>query len=241
DVLYELVSVGDLPLPKSREGDQNKRDRYSDSSRSNPASVGSSPGAAATEFSERNTAASKRVMIPSSTASTTSPSTISLPSVEPSGEQPNQQFFSLPVYSEELGRLPSYGQLDYTQQGNQVLGVMDDSGTSGGYRFTSQEAPQMTPAYMTATTIGVGSGMNLPLDMSHDPSLPAGYPSFSDADFFEQLASMTCPSVPDRTADRGGCGGDISVDASEGNYQQAQHAHHWEQQDMWFQGSWSYM
>uniref|UniRef100_A0A0W0EWG7 Xylanolytic transcriptional activator regulatory domain-containing protein n=1 Tax=Moniliophthora roreri TaxID=221103 RepID=A0A0W0EWG7_MONRR len=240
DVLYELASVGDLPLPNSREGGQNKRDRDSDSPRSTQASNGNSPGAAATEASERSTAGSKRVMkSSSSTASTTTfPSVMSSPSVDK--EQPNQQFFSLPLYSDELGRLPSYGQLHYTSHGSQVADAMDPSNTSSGYWFTSQEAPQMSPTYMTAATIGVDSGMNLPFDLSHDLSLPAGYPSFSDADFFEQLASMTCPSGPDRMAG-GGWGIDSSADVGEADYQQGQHDHRWEQQDMWSQGSWNYM
>ncbi|ESK85138.1 hypothetical protein Moror_3593 [Moniliophthora roreri MCA 2997] len=216
DILYELASVGELPLPKSREGGQNKRDRDSDSPRSTSGSVcGSSPGLMATEVGERSIAGSKRAMKSSaSTASTASPASTSSPSAEP----PNQQLFSLPMYSDELGRLPLHGQLHYTSHGSRTAGAMDDAtGASGGYWFTSQEPPQISPTNMAATTIGGGSrGMNPPMGTLHDLSLPAGYPAFADAEFFNQLTSMTSMTWPSgRNAMAGGNGsGYMGTDAN---------------------------
>uniref|UniRef100_A0A0W0F023 Xylanolytic transcriptional activator regulatory domain-containing protein n=1 Tax=Moniliophthora roreri TaxID=221103 RepID=A0A0W0F023_MONRR len=189
-------------VPEHLKWDPNREDdiffnQDSDSPRSADGSAGNSPGGMATvEVGERNLAGTKRAMRSASFASPTMPL--------------NQPLFSLPMYSEELGRLPVHGQLRYTSHGNQGTGVID---TTGGYWFASQEVPQMSP-----TSIAGGTAMDSSMGALYDFSLPAGYPAFVDAEFFDQLASMTWPSGGNLMADASGGSGDaryyMGVDGS---------------------------
>uniref|UniRef100_A0A0W0F039 Zn(2)-C6 fungal-type domain-containing protein n=1 Tax=Moniliophthora roreri TaxID=221103 RepID=A0A0W0F039_MONRR len=178
DVLYQLASVGELPLPQPRQGSQNKRYRDSDNSRSASAPTGnSSEGVSVTnDVGRRDIAGTKRAM-KSSASQFNAAQTPPPPS--------NQHFFSLPMYSEELGRLPLHGQLHYTSHRNQGVDGMD---AAGGYWFASQETLQTLP--MTGDGTAVDPSMSMPYNLS----LPTGYPAFADAEFFDQLTSMSWPS-----------------------------------------------
>ncbi|KAK7043157.1 Gypsy retrotransposon integrase-like protein 1 [Paramarasmius palmivorus] len=163
DVLYELACVGELPLPKGPHA-QNKRPRNSDTP-----SSGSAPDSPESwydgETSQTRTIAGSRRAL----ASSLHPSPSS--SASPSDPQPlRQQLPSLPMYSDELGRLPLHGQLRYSSHKTQTT-----LNANGGYWFSYPDG---------ATNSGA------PLPAAHDFSLPAGYPALSDAEFFHQLSSM---------------------------------------------------
>lgn len=94
DILYELASVGDLALPTPSPQPQKKRERDSDfsaaTSRSSPASSDHGP---------RAIAGSRRVSKDTNLVS--------------GGPSVSGQFFNLPLHSEELGRLPLHGQVNF--------------------------------------------------------------------------------------------------------------------------------
>ncbi|KAK7043156.1 Gypsy retrotransposon integrase-like protein 1 [Paramarasmius palmivorus] len=163
DILYELACVGELPLPKGPQT-QNKRQRNSDTP--SPASAVDSP-----ESSYDGETAQARSIAGSKRAMTSFYATTSTSATAQSHQPIRQQLSSLPTYSDELGRLPLHGQLSYSSQGNQVAAV----DASSGYWF----------CYPQGTT-----NVAAPSQVAHDLSLPAGYPTLSDAEFFDQLSSM---------------------------------------------------
>ncbi|KAK7024381.1 Gypsy retrotransposon integrase-like protein 1 [Paramarasmius palmivorus] len=215
DILYELASVGDLPLPKSSPASQ-KRERDSDSPRSSAGD--NSPVASGVHTSgdmsdatpapgSRTIAGSRRAAMKSPAASSTSSANTPPPSAGTQDGQPPHQLFSLPMYSDELGRLPLHGQLNYTSQRSAgEAGAMD----AGGYWFTPQEASgsgsgldtQMSAAH-AAQMNGMDSSVLMGTGAAPDLSLPAGYPALADAEFFDQLTSMTWPNASGRTSSAG--------------------------------------
>ncbi|GLB45768.1 putative fungal specific transcription factor [Lyophyllum shimeji] len=97
DILYELASVGELPLPKPSPPANNKRDRDADSPASSSTLGTNSPSLSVTE-APRTIAGSRRV-----NAAGKQPATAHGES-QPPTEPPMS--FALPLYSNELGRLP---------------------------------------------------------------------------------------------------------------------------------------
>ncbi|KAH7926384.1 hypothetical protein BV22DRAFT_1063146 [Leucogyrophana mollusca] len=98
DVLYELASVGDLPLPQPSPTGAVKRDRDSDSN--SPASaVSAAPSTVSLPEVSRNIAGSRRVSRDVQ--------------LQQQRSLPPTNSFSLPVYSNELGSLPLHGQGDF--------------------------------------------------------------------------------------------------------------------------------
>ncbi|KAK7466198.1 Gypsy retrotransposon integrase-like protein 1 [Stygiomarasmius scandens] len=131
DILFELACVGDLPLPNASPPVKNKREWGADS----PASQSSEGAIVADAPTEgRAIAGSRRVASsnPSSQTTKSSPSSFHNP------ESPsNLQLFSLPMYTDELGRLPLHGQVNFstrsqppTQQ-DQQPSTMNGSTASG--------------------------------------------------------------------------------------------------------------
>ena len=133
DVLYELASVGDLPLPQPSPAPSNKRERDSDTT----LSAGSSPAAGSSTLSPspqlsvpggpRNIAGSKRVAreqfaqrqqhlqqqsgrTASQTYLSPNPDTPSISSSSP--EVSGGGTYGLPMYTEELGRVPLHSFCD---------------------------------------------------------------------------------------------------------------------------------
>lgn len=127
DILYELASVGELPLPNSSPQPTNKREWGAHS----PISSDSSPAVSLSEVPIRpdsrtfagskraNAAASASNSSPNTDISSSSSSSSLTPAVladnsllhdSPSG----MQLFSLPMYSNELGRLPLHGQVNFS-------------------------------------------------------------------------------------------------------------------------------
>ncbi|KAF5344576.1 hypothetical protein D9757_015251 [Collybiopsis confluens] len=123
DILYELASVGELPLPGGSPSASNKRERDADS----PIPTwegGSIPLESRTIAGSRrvsaNTPLNSDMFKPSpSTSSPVPMGTLGLGENSPSPSNPytppdGMQLFSLPVYSDELGRLPLHGQVKFS-------------------------------------------------------------------------------------------------------------------------------
>ncbi|KAF5363184.1 hypothetical protein D9758_008334 [Tetrapyrgos nigripes] len=107
DILYELACVGDLPLPNFSPPMQNKREWGSDS----PSSQSSDTLVAEAPSTGRAIAGSRRVASSSSAA----PSSQAPPSQSKRQDSSsNKQCFSLPMYTNELGRLPLHGQVNFS-------------------------------------------------------------------------------------------------------------------------------
>jgi hypothetical protein len=104
--MYELASVGDLPLPNPSPPSSNKRERDADSPSSSNASDSPSPPLS---FEGTRAIAGSRRVRESMQQQTSSTNQLLQP-------QP-QNMYTLPVYSEELGRLPVHGQFSFSPQG----------------------------------------------------------------------------------------------------------------------------
>ncbi|KAG6370771.1 hypothetical protein JVT61DRAFT_10973 [Boletus reticuloceps] len=100
DILYELASVGDLPLPQLSPQGGTKRERDSDSP------VMASRPVLTPKGSPRTIAGSRRVARDTHSQSQQSRQQ------QPPPSQPSQSY-NLPVYSNDLGRLPLHGQVNF--------------------------------------------------------------------------------------------------------------------------------
>ncbi|KAK0480213.1 fungal-specific transcription factor domain-containing protein [Armillaria novae-zelandiae] len=165
DILYELASVGDLPLPKASPTPTNKRERDSDSPRSvTPA--GGSPSSGVTDVpATRAIVGSRRISNKESVSRKSSKSLSSESSAAQSSPLPapvtsssSQQLFSLPMYSDELGRIPLHGQVSFSNQvqapdshgwyaGSSSHGQVpsDGSGVQSDFSFMSQPFYEQVP------------------------------------------------------------------------------------------------
>ncbi|KAJ2936610.1 hypothetical protein H1R20_g483, partial [Candolleomyces eurysporus] len=135
DILYELASVGDLPLPQPSPP-THKRERDGESSASSPDVK--PEGLALGQDGPRPMAGSKRVTGATQQRQLSGPLStpvqvqdvdlvrhVQQPSPDmtagstphqhsPQQQQQQQQYFSLPVYSDELGRIPLHGQIEFS-------------------------------------------------------------------------------------------------------------------------------
>lgn len=115
DILYELAHVGELPLPQRSPVPTNKRERNSDS----PISTGSIDATSDSGFTDtpRTIAGSRRV-------SAKDPSSRQRQPLSPPMQRDQ---YALPIYSDELGRLPLHGQVSFSA--TQALPTHDYWGT----------------------------------------------------------------------------------------------------------------
>ncbi|KAK2459718.1 hypothetical protein APHAL10511_008252 [Amanita phalloides] len=137
DILYELASVGELPLPQLSPPGSNKRERDEDISlESSP-----SPAALGTDVHEepRPIVGSRRVSRVASQAE--------------GAEASQSRRYHLPMYSDELGRLPLHGQMKFVAsagpQSNQIGSPQTMGNQAGSWttspmvQMTQQQLPQM--------------------------------------------------------------------------------------------------
>ncbi|KAJ8081012.1 Gypsy retrotransposon integrase-like protein 1 [Marasmius tenuissimus] len=227
DILYQLASVGELPVPVPTPESLNSPE-YQGSLGSPTLEVKGSPGSATMCSTPPSRAASKPNGSPSTLGLTPSPrqshpqrhAQSQRHARQHSHSQPNanqQQLFSLPVRSDELGRLPVHGQLNYINGNNSRYGSSrsststlpsaprtDTNGGLGsqGYWFTPMSA---------AATGSPGSGntdelmenifaTEAPVLMDL-VGLSGGYPTWADVDLF---------GAPGFTSGHGG-GGDGGI------------------------------
>lgn len=128
DILYELASVGELPLPNASPTATNKRERGAESPMSSAETSEGSPCLSLSDApvspDSRSIAGSRRVSAATSgnfdflkstaTATSSLHHTAAGESALSTDSSPRMQLFSLPVYSNELGRLPLYGQVNFS-------------------------------------------------------------------------------------------------------------------------------
>ncbi|KAH7913811.1 fungal-specific transcription factor domain-containing protein [Hygrophoropsis aurantiaca] len=165
DVLYELASVGDLPLPQPSPTGGVKRDRDSNSN-----------STASTTPSTVPSTAPSTVSLPEVSRSIAGPRRISR-DVQSQHQRPPQtpNAISLPVYSNELGRLPLHGQVDFANIAPE---------NSSGNWFNSMPENSVVPHHHHLPTLPSSS-------RSHEynpPAVPEA-PYAMDEMFYNQLAS----------------------------------------------------
>ncbi|EIW57140.1 uncharacterized protein TRAVEDRAFT_125896 [Trametes versicolor FP-101664 SS1] len=106
DILYELASVGDLPLPQASPA-PNKRERDSDSPIATPSHHGfDSPPPSVPSTSLASATFAQPLRTPSQSQPATSDSEKIAATPTPNAGNGGSSFFALPVHTEELGRLP---------------------------------------------------------------------------------------------------------------------------------------
>jgi len=152
DVLCELASAGDFPLPQQSPPSNNKRERDADSPFSMTASSSSSPGVA---DAPRAMAGSRRVesKVPSATKPTTTKPQSNVPST-----------FSLPMHSDELARLPLHGQVQFSNQNNPTLGTDSFWFSASENTATSLQAQSHPNAVSSAPAMDPVSSEAFPMD-----------------------------------------------------------------------------
>lgn len=205
DILYELASVGDLPLPKGSPLSSNKRARDSDDPLFSPSSQtpsASSPeegsgGSGGSGGSQRPIKSNRRLMNMSSPSSASS-STLGTPASShmsiPGPAQPSTNGYdqyhvgadaagSLPLYSDDLARMPLYGNQDASQYYmNQIYessglgsesqpgGTQPNSYQNQKWPYQNQSASSSSSA-STSTTLSPSHQYMSGSGDVHDPSL----------------------------------------------------------------------
>lgn len=151
DVLYELASVGALPLPQASPQGGTKRERDSDNA--TPASRSSSMS----KDSHRTIAGSRRITreTHSHSHSQPQPQHPNQPQPQPSQSQSQSQpqpsqSYNLPVYSNDLGRLPLHGQVNFQADGCPGSSHPGSTHSSNTW-FSSLSSGTQQPAYPTPT------------------------------------------------------------------------------------------
>ena len=161
DILYELASVGDLPLPQPSPQGGTKRERDSDS----PTQV--SRPVSTPDESPRTIAGTRQIARERHSHSQSQQSS----QQRPPPSQPSQSY-NLPVYSNDLGRLPLHGQAKFpvtsptsTSSSSMHLSNMWSSSLSSG---PQQPAPAPITGH-TFTHCDAYSIDNLYLDQISNP------------------------------------------------------------------------
>ncbi|KAF5374528.1 hypothetical protein D9615_009070 [Tricholomella constricta] len=175
DIMYELASVGELPLPNPSPPANNKRERDSDSPASSTTHSTNSPSVAGSE-TPRTIAGSRRVK-----------------SLVQLHQQPEQQTtpFPLPLYSNELGRYPMDTQAQFVTGSPRAQGPRPSASTQGQGVLPTFWDPTGLPSVDAATS---SFGGNL---QTGPPAAPLSF----HVDLYSQMGlSYNGPSFPQSTA-----------------------------------------
>lgn len=163
DILYELASVGDLPLPQpSPQGTKRERDSDSPPPASRPAST--------PKECPRTTAGTRRI----------SREIYAHPQSQQHRQQPPPSqpppSYNLPVYSNDLGRIPLHGQVTFQMAGSPTASTSSGSMQSPNMWFSSsngiQQPSNPPPAPMNGHNFAHGDTYaidNLFLDQMSSP------------------------------------------------------------------------
>ncbi|KAI0649560.1 fungal-specific transcription factor domain-containing protein [Trametes meyenii] len=200
DILYELASVGDLPLPQASPAPSNKRDRDSDSpissaaervSRDGP-SLKDGPSLAATTFAQPLRPQSQpqsQVSTPSAASELASTAAARAAAAVASGNgvagAGGDPSFALPVHTEELGRLPLHPSFSVTFPPDWSHG--SDAHASQPMPATEQQQ-QQPPSLPSRQAQGPGGGgaqfdprvlsmFNMPGTSAYGEMFPGASPS----------------------------------------------------------------
>lgn len=201
-MLYELASVGELPLPQPSPPSVFKRERGSDSPQSS--TQGSSPPPQSHNSDGlRSIAGNRRVGMcsqaqpqswmpleqrqqrPSQGDSSMyeQPTPVSPQVTQPSAQGRHQHqrpashshHFTLPVYSDELGSIPLHGQVQFSMQGQAPLSApVSDYWYESISSMTENSSSPAGPASTSVTMTSPGSGI-------HNLGATGAYPSELDA------------------------------------------------------------
>ncbi|KAI0351792.1 hypothetical protein OH77DRAFT_1498379 [Trametes cingulata] len=216
DILYELASVGDLPLPQASPAPSHKRDRDSDSpiAASRPSTASNSPHHVPVD-SGRTMAGFRRVSkdsgpsLASSTfaqplrAQSQSHSSASTPGAASDSEKPpssgapngnvngngnSSAFFSLPVHTEELGRIPLHPGFSTNYSQDWPLGT-----ASQQQHVPPMASSSRTPSTDPGRTPGPGGN-------HFDPRVLSMFNMTSGSAFNEMFATPSSSGQPDPSA-----------------------------------------
>ncbi|KAF8072284.1 fungal-specific transcription factor domain-containing protein [Lyophyllum atratum] len=154
DIMYELASVGELPLPKASPPANNKRDRDSDSPASTSTLSTNSPSNTGSD-APRTIAGSRRV-----TRDTNAPGKQPATSHVDS-PQPQMMPFTLPLYSDELGRFP------LTSSQTQFTATPQNHGQSPSMQG---QGPGVLPPYWGAPDLPTGGAGTAQYGQAGPPS-----------------------------------------------------------------------
>jgi len=143
DILYELASVGDLPLPQPSPSASNKRERDSDS----PTSSAGTPPASATSEVPRVIAGSRRV---SKELKKTMPYVRREPTAIAAID------YQLPVHSHELGRIPLHPGIEMTDASSSGMTLIDNSQANWYQQQTASSSAPTLPSMSAPMTNTVG-------------------------------------------------------------------------------------
>ncbi|KZT07889.1 uncharacterized protein LAESUDRAFT_724354 [Laetiporus sulphureus 93-53] len=218
EVLRELASFGDLPLPAMPQS--HKRERDSEGS-SNVTDDPMPSNSSATNSTTRNIAGSKRASrdvtpVTASTAGRQSmpPQVMTNPDEPSNGvDQTNMFTFSLPIHSDELGRLPLHPCFSIdTKVPSSIGSSWYGTAPPGTSNFASpiSSVPQARPSMAPVGTNGLNGGLDpaiVPMFTASDSDvydsifgiMPDSYPAPRAQDFRAPLQSAQDPglSLPD--------------------------------------------
>ena len=169
DILYELASVGDLPLPQPSPQGGTKRERESDTP------IPASRTLSTPKESIRTIAGTRRISREVHTQSQ-QPRQHQQSSSQPPVTHPSPSY-KLPVYSNDLGRLPLHGQVNFSTTGSVTPSTSSVSGYPSDIWFTS------LPSEMRAPTTPVPASVSL---AGEQPFVLEGAYSMDDL-FFDQM------------------------------------------------------
>lgn len=193
DVLYELASVGDLPLPQASPAPSQKRERGSDSP---PTSNVPTPSSAYSPAeSVRSIAGSKRVSysqaqqqqqpissLPQQPQHPAYPPNMSVHSPASSISSANAgNHFALPIYTEELGRIPIHPGINNS-----------DPLVASGWHTSSPMSTMSMSALNTSAAIASSSSGPHSVDTNMDPGLSSIF-DMSPSMFDQMMTSFAGP------------------------------------------------
>lgn len=161
DILYELASVGDLPLPQPSPTSSNKRERDSDS----PSSTTAETPPASSKMEIRIIASSRRVSKEAKKAlSQPRPEIAALASAD----------YQLPIHSHELGRIPLHPDLDpqnAPSSGDADMAVSNHHSWYQQPQTASSSVPTLSLPSSSTSMNPPGGDQSMAALFSIDPSL----------------------------------------------------------------------
>ncbi|KZT00948.1 uncharacterized protein LAESUDRAFT_731789 [Laetiporus sulphureus 93-53] len=205
DILYELASVGDLPLPGTPPS--HKRERDSDSPKSSTSNASNAPTPSdlpTMDTTQRSIAGSRRVSRDTSSMAASifgrqpiSPQVVTSPEGPINGlDQPNMHSFALPIHSDELGRLPLHpgfsmdghvhspmGNAWYTAGPSSAVSPLASTSQAGALNGAELD-PALTSLFAMPNPNMYGSIFS---------AMPGQYAAPSPQDFSSQIQGMQDP------------------------------------------------
>ncbi|GBE88069.1 predicted protein [Sparassis crispa] len=199
DILYELATVGDLPLPQPTPPTY-KRERDADS----PISVSSAPSPATSstvDTAQRTIAGSKRVSR-DATSATSAASPMFTQGSRPTVPLPpdvnmmssnavNTTPFDLPIHSDELGRLPLHPGCNAPSNTNSIMPMNNGWYNAASTSTRMSSMPTSLEAGSSTSAIGVP-----PMDTSLDPAIASMFAMQPNSVYDQMFSALQAPLSP---------------------------------------------